>query len=277
MEVDMDRVFRLLNMTKPPDYKHNYLTIPDNLYRPQESITLKLSYEKQPAPSGLKIPNSDYVLIRINSSSDLQLFDRHKLESAILTFSTILNEPFSLNEGESYVIDINSPILPAYTFEFLSWIIDSNRLGILNDCCLFLFIILGNYFDLTEIKWSELYSALMRVDLLESPQKLVALMTVYLTRKYVKFDVLCNFISNDMITYNRNPRNYTEFFLNWLAEENDNQEELERSHDFYLTKCLFELNPSLNRTSNGHKNKSFLEKYPIASSVLSLKHLYKLY
>lgn len=257
--------------------KQNYLTIPANLYRPEESTTPQLSYKKQLAPSGFNIPISDYVLIRINSSSDLQLFDRHKLESASLTFSTILNEPYTINEGESYEIDINSPILPAYTFEFISWIIDSDKLGILNDSCLFLFIILGNYFNLTEIKWSELYSALMRVNLVESCAEIAGLMRVYLTRKYVKFNVLCNILSNDMMAYNRDPSYYTEFFLIWLAEDKDHREELERSHDFYIIKRLFESNPNLNRTSNRLKSTNFLEKYPIASSVLSLKHLYNLY
>jgi len=257
--------------------KQSYLTIPTHLYRPEESKTPQLAYKKQPAPSGFNIPISDYVLIRINSSSDLQLFDRHKLESASLTFSTILNKPYTINEGESYEIDINSPVLPAYTFEFISWIVDRDRLGILNGSCLFLFIILGNYFNITETKWSELYSALMKINLVEPSSKIAELMRVYLTREYVKFNVLCNILSNDMVAYNRDPGYYTEFFLIWLDEGSNHQEELERSHDFYMMKRLFELNPNLNRTSSHLKKTNFLEKYPVASSILSLKHLYNLY
>lgn len=219
---------------------------------------------------------TSYIPICINSSNYFQIYSKALLMENSLYFSSMFSSKFV--ESEATEISIESPVSSVYTYEFLGWLMDDSKLGILNEECLFLFIVLGRYFQISPDKWNVLLHTVSIIDFLLPTSEVQILMNEYWSRDYIDFNVMARILTSNVEIHNNSLGKYAELVLKWIGEEKisneELREELERSFDFYAVRRLFEANPAMNCTYDGNGDKfGLIMKYPIASSAMCIRYL----
>lgn len=250
------------------------LIIPEALY------SLKSSFQTLPKEMSFSPESSfnmtSYILIRINNSRYYQIFHRSLLIDNSLYFQHMFTSNFS--ESQAQEITIESPVSSVYTYEFLGWLIDDSKLSVLNEECLFLFLVLGRYFQISADKWNLLLNTICIIDFLMPTSAVQTLVNEYWSRDFIDFDVMARILSSNVEIHNNSLGKYAELVLKWISEEGiqneEQREELERSFDFYAVRRLFEANQGLNCTYDANGDKfGLIMKYPIASSAMCIRYL----